>query len=407
MHDGTPLRAYADIAVRIGANLQPDQDLLIDALVEHAPLVRALAESAYEAGARYVETLYQDNHVRRSMIKHAGEDLLTYAPGGLLKQFDDLEARRGATIVIVGDPEPDLFSDLDPTRVGKARMLVLAEKLDRMINERSISWSLVAYPTEGWARAIFGEPDVDRLWDAISRAVRLDQEDPVAAWQKHIDRLSARAEALNLRGFDSLRFSGPGTDLNVGLMPTSRWLAGRIETKWGQSHIPNLPTEEIFTTPDYRRVQGVVRATRPLHLTREATTVHDLEMRFEDGRAVEVHASSGAEVVRTQMAIDAGASYIGEVALVDNTSVVGQMGLTFSNTLFDENATCHIAYGSGYTMAVDGAAGKSAEEQLAMGISQSKIHTDFMIGGPDVDVYGITLGGDEVPIIRDDAWRIR
>jgi aminopeptidase len=353
-----------------------------------------------------VETLYQDNHVRRSMIKHAGEDLLSHTPASLLKQFDDLEAGRGATVVVVGDPEPDLFTDLDPTRVGKARMLMLAETLDRMINERSISWSMVAYPTEGWARAVFGEPDVDRLWDAISRAVRLDQEDPVAAWQKHIDRLSARAEALNLRQFDSLHFSGPGTDLRVGLMPTSRWLAGRIETKWGQSHIPNLPTEEVFTTPDYRRVHGVVRATRPLHLTREATTVRDLEMRFEDGKAVEVHASSGAEVLRAQMAIDAGASHIGEVALVDNTSVVGQMGLTFSNTLFDENATCHIAYGSGYTMAVDGAAEKSAEEQLAMGISQSKIHTDFMIGGPEVDVYGITLGGDEVLIIRDDAWRI-
>lgn len=404
--DDSRLRAYADIAVRIGVNLQPDQDLLIEAQVEHAPLVRAVAESAYEAGARYVETLYQDNHVRRSMIEHAGEGLLSFTPAHLVKRFEDLEAGRGATIVVVGDPEPDLFSDLDAGRVGKARMLTLAEQLDRMINERSISWTLVAYPTRGWAEAVFGAPDVDRLWDAISRAVRLDNDDPVAAWQKHIDRLTARAEALTLRGFDAIHFRGPGTDLRVGLIPTSRWLAGKIETRWGQNHIPNLPTEEVFTTPDFTRVSGEVRATRPLHLTHEATTVHDLVMRFEDGRAVEVDASSGLGVVRAQMAIDAGASCVGEVALVDNTSVVGQMGLTFSNTLFDENATCHIAYGSGYTMAVDSAAGKSPDEQLKMGISQSKVHTDFMIGGADVDVYGITSDGDRVPIIRDDAWRL-
>ena len=285
-------------------------------------------------------------------------------------------------------------------------MLGLAEMLDRMINERSISWSLVAFPTEGWARTVFGAPDVERLWDAIAEAVRLNEDDPVAAWQKHINRLTARAEALNMREFDELHFRGPGTDLRIGLTPTSRWLAGRIETRWGQSHIPNLPTEEVFTTPDFRRVHGVVRATRPLHLSREGTTVHDLEMRFEGGKAVDVNASTGAEVVRTQMAIDEGASFVGEVALVDKTSIIGQMGLTFSNTLFDENATCHIAFGSGYTMAVEGAEGKTPAEQKDLGVNQSRIHTDFMIGGSEVDVYGITAAGAEVPIISADTWRL-
>lgn len=406
MTDDTRLKRYADLAVRVGVNLQPGQELLIQGWVEHAPLVRALADAAYEAGARYVHAHYIDQHVRRSMIRHADDDLLTWTPPYLLKRLEDLAAGRGATISLTGDPEPHLLADLDPRRTGKARMLELSELTLRYLGERALSWSIVAFPNEGWARSVFGEPDVERLWDAVARATRLDQADPVEAWRAHVAKLKARAESLNAARVDAVHFSGPGTDLTIGLNPSASWMAAGFKTSWGQEFVPNIPTEEVFTTPDYRRTNGVVRSTRPLHLPNEGVTVEDLEVRFESGRVVEVRATTGAEVVRTQMDIDEGARMLGEVALVDQASAVGQTGITFSDTLFDENATCHIAYGAGLAVCVDGAASLSPEERRSLGVNESKVHTDFMIGGPEVDVDGVTEEGDRVPIIREDAWQL-
>ena len=398
------LERYARLAVEVGANVGEGQVVWVSALLEHAPLVRAVARIAYENGAKYVDVDYADQHVRRARIELAGEDTLGWTPPWALAKVDHLAEEHGALIHIVGDPEPELLSDLDGTRVGKTRMRELAERYVKATNQRLINWAIVAYPNEGWAQSVFGEPDVERLWDAVADTTRLGEPDPVEAWRAHIGKLVERAEVLNERGFDSLRFRGPGTDLTVGLIPNATWCTALEETVDGRRHVVNMPTEEVFTSPDRRRTQGVVQSTKPLALS--GNIVRDLAIRFEGGRAVEVNASSGAELIREQLRQDENACMLGEVALVDGESRVGRSGLVFLNTLFDENASCHIAYGAGILDAIQDGAGKSEAELEELGFNTSTIHTDFMIGGPDVEVDGVEGGGVATPILRGDAWQL-
>jgi aminopeptidase len=274
----------------------------------------------------------------------------------------------------------------------------------RVVGSREVNWSIVPYPTEGWADAVYGEPDVDRLWGELLRFLRMDAPDPEAAWKAHMARLDERKDQLNARRFDSLLFKGPGTDLVVGLLERSVWSGTDFETKWGRRHLPNMPTEEVFTTPDARRTEGTVRSTRPLALS--GSVVRDLDVRFEAGRAAKVSASAGGEVVLGQIAHDEGASFLGEVALVDGSSPIGQTGRTYFNTLLDENATCHVAIGGAYVHCVEGGEEMSPEQLAEIGVNRSSLHTDFMIGGPDVEVWGIDKAGDRVPVIIDDEWRL-
>lgn len=398
------LERYARLAVEVGSNVGEGQVLWVSALPEHAPLVRAIARIAYANGARYVDVDYADQHVRRARIEHAPEDSLGWTPPWTLAKVDFLAEQHGALIQIVGDPEPELLADLDGQRVGKTRMRELAERYVKATNQRLINWAIVAYPNEGWAESVFGEPDVERLWDAVASATRLDEPDPVDAWRVHIDKLVERAAILNERAFDHLRFRGPGTDLTVGLIPGARWCTALEETVDGRRHVVNMPTEEVFTSPDRRRTEGTVRSTKPLALS--GNIVRDLELRFDGGRAVEVKASSGAELIREQLRQDENAALLGEVALVDGDSRVGRSGLVFLNTLFDENASCHIAYGAGILDAIPDGDAKSEAELAELGFNDATIHTDFMIGGPEVEVDGVAADGTAVPILRGDAWQL-
>jgi aminopeptidase len=397
------LDAYARLAVEVGLNLEAGQNVELTAYVEHAPLARAITRAAYAAGARYVDVWYEDEQMRRAMLDGAKDDVIGWTPPWVLSRlhaFDD----HGALLLVRGHPDPHLFDDVDGELIARAQRVEETKVAFGQIDSGLVNWTIIGCPTEGWAREVFGEPDVERLWQAVLHTVRLDEPDPVEAWQRHLDRLGERKALLNERRFDAIRFRGPGTDLTVGLHSRGRWEGSPAETAWGRPHVPNLPTEEVFTTPDARRTEGTVRSTRPL--LAQGAIVRGLELRFAAGRAVEVRADSGADVVRGQLATDPGAAALGEVALVDGSSRVGELGIVFYDTLYDENATCHIAYGGGFYNLVEGAEGLSEEERRAMGVSQSAIHVDFMVGGPEVDVDGIEPSGAAVPLLRDDVWQL-
>jgi len=387
---------YAELAVRVGANVQPGQLVDVLARVEHAPVARAVTRAAYRAGAAYVDVYYSDQHIRRAMIEDAAEELLSWTPPWLLKRAKQVGDERAAVIALTGDAEPNLLGDLPGERVGKARMVELAEESNRQINEQLNNWTVIGVPNVGWAEQMFGEPDLDRLWETVEFTVRLDEDDPVAAWRAHVARIGKRAKTLDELEVHSIHFKGPGTDLRVGLLPESRWQGCESVTASGLPYVANMPTEEVFTTPDMRRTEGFVRSTRPLALY--GRIVKGLEVRFEGGRIVDVKADEGADVVRGQLDTDDTAAYLGEIALVDGTSRIGQTGLTFYDTLFDENTTCHVAYGGAYAEAVEGG--------VIDGVNVSNVHTDFMVGGPEVDVDAVTRSGAVVPLLRDDVWQL-
>ena len=398
MSEPDRLTRLAQLAVSVGANVQPGQLVVVTGTVEHAPLMREIARASYRSGAKQVEPYYQDRHFTRALIELGPEESIGETAPWLLAMMKTLVAEKGAYIQITADAEPALLGDLDGNKVGKWRPRELMAEWGRIISDRSVNWTIVAAPSEGWARQVFGKPDVDALWRAVEKAVRLDREDPVAAWREHIARLKKKGEILTERRFDSLRYRGPGTDFTVGLLPSSRWAGAEEKTTFGVSHIVNLPTEEVFTSPDCRRAEGQLRSTRPLDL--RGTEVEDLEFEFHDGRITHVKASTGADAVRVQLAIDANASRLGEVSLVDGSSEVGKLALTFHNTLFDENATCHMAYGNAFAFAIEDAADRAA------GMNKSAVHTDFMVGGPEVEVDGKERGGAWVPILRNNEFQI-
>lgn len=397
------LVAYADVVLDIGVPVQRGDLVLINAEIDHAPLARALAEGAYARGARYADIWYFDPHAKRSRIRHAAPATLPEVPSWLDHRNQELGDRHGVLINIRGEAEPDLLSDVDPARAGLDRMPNLASRYRLQTNDL-VCWTIVAYPSRAWSRQVFGEQDVSRLWQHLKHFLRLDQPDPRAAWRTRLDQLRARADQLNELNLDAVHFEGPGTDLTIGLIPDANWGVVGYKAADGRFFVPNLPSEEVYTAPDHRRVEGTVRSTRPLSLA--GTVIRDLELTFTGGRVSQVRASTGADVVRGHQAADHGAAQLGEVALVDGSSPIGQSGVTFMETLLDENATCHLAWGSGINQAIPDAPQLSPEELDAKGLSVSAVHTDFMVGGPEVTVTGIRHDGSRLVILSNDQWQL-
>jgi aminopeptidase len=389
----------AELAVRFGANVQRGQIVAISTEPGKEELTRALAVEAYKAGARFVDVASFDLHVKRARILHAEDDTLNYVPPWYGERILALGDHRGASISLTGPVAPGLLNDLDPARAGRDQMPFLKETV-KVVNDRTINWTAVPCPTTAWAKLVFPdlEPDaaLDRLWEQILHVMRLDEDDTVGLWSRRADTLEGVADRLTERRFDALRFRGPGTDLRVGLLPSSTRLAARFQTADGIPHMPNLPTEEVFTSPDPQRVEGHVASTKPLVVG--GTIVRGLRVRFEGGRAVEIDADENVGVLRAYSQRDEGASRLGEIALVDGEGRIGPLGTIFFDTLIDENSASHIALGSAYEFTV----GEEDRER----INSSAIHIDFMIGGPDVDVTGVRADGSEVPVLIGGAWKI-
>ena len=405
--DPVKLDRLAEVAVRVGLNLAPGQDLLITAPMVALPLVRRIAAHAYKAGAGIVTPFFSDEEITLSRYRHAADDSFDRAAGWLYQGMASAFGANTARLAVVGD-NPMLLANEDPAKVAranKANSIAYQPALQRIVNFET-NWNIVSYPGAAWAKQMFPDDAEDvavaKLADAIFAASRVDRDDAVPAWQAHNAILRSRTQWLNEQRFHALHFTGPGTDLTVGLADGHEWQGGASTSKIGIICNPNIPTEEVFTTPHAERVDGFVRSTKPLSY--QGTLIEDMAVTFEHGRIVEAKATRGEAVLNKVLDTDDGARRLGEVALVPHSSPISASGLLFYNTLFDENAACHIALGQCYSKCfVDG--GNLTPEQIAaQGGNASLIHIDWMIGSGDIDIDGVHTDGRRVPVFRKGEW---
>jgi aminopeptidase len=389
----------ADLLVGFGANVQPGQLVGVTSYLGMEDLTRAVARSAYRHGAKYVDVFWWDLWVKRARLELAEADTLDYVPPWIGERLRRLGDERAARVSLTGT-SAEIFADLDPARTGRDLLPYVAE-VPRVVNERTTNWTAGPCPNPAWAARVHPglPPDeaLERLWDEVVHVCRLDADDPVAAWRERMAAVIAAADRLTDRRFDALALKGRGTDLTVGLLPSARWLAADFTTVDGILHYPNLPTEEVFTTPDPERVDGHVSATMPLEMY--GSYVSGIRIEFAGGRAVKVDAEEGADALRAAVARDDGASRLGEIALVDREGRIGPLGTVFYETLLDENAASHIALGNAYTFPLE----DEADQERA---NRSGIHVDFMIGSNEVEVDGLTRDGDRVPVLRGGTWQL-
>jgi aminopeptidase len=403
----TMLDSYAELAVKVGVGLKPGQRLLIRASIECTDLTRRVVDHAYRAGALLVDVLYDDEQVSLTRYEQAPEasfdEVSTWAADAMIKGTE-----RGDAILSIRASDPGLLKDQDPERVAKVQKnaSIYSLPVSRRISSKEVNWSIVAAPSAAWATKVFpelGEAEaVAALWESIFRICRVDQEDPVGAWQTHIAALKQRREALDAKQYRSLRYRAPGTELELGLPDDHRWMGGESRSKTDTLFVANIPTEEVFTLPHRDRAEGTVSSSKPLAYA--GTLIEDFSLRFEAGRVVEVKAAKGEAALRKLVETDEGASRLGEVALVPHGSPISQSGLLFLNTLYDENASSHLAVGRAYRICLEDGAEMSDEDFLAAGGNDSLAHVDFMIGSELMDVDGVLDDGRVEPVMRKGEW---
>ncbi|MGO4571189.1 aminopeptidase [Microvirga sp. 2TAF3] len=401
------LDRLAEVAVRVGLGLKPGQEVVMTAPLEALALVRRITEHAYKAGASLVTTFFSDEESTLMRFRHGRDEGFDSASSWLYEGMAAAYRNGAARLAIVGE-DPSLLAQQDPekvSRANRARSKAYMPALN-LIAGFDTNWTIVAAATPAWAKAVFpNDPEevaVAKLWDAIFAASRADVADPIAAWGTHNANLQARTRMLNEKNYAALHFRGPGTDLRVGLADGHEWNGGSTKAKNGIVCNANIPTEEVFTTPHKVRVDGYVASTKPLSY--QGTLIQDIQVRFENGRIVESKARTGEAVLTKVLDTDEGARRLGEVALVPNSSPISQSGLLFLNTLFDENASSHIALGQAYSKCIKDGGTMSEEELASRGANKSLIHIDWMIGSGEVDVDGITASGQAEPLIRRGEW---
>ena len=389
----------AELAV-FGANVQPGQLVGVTSYIGKEDLTRRIADVAYRRGAKYVDVLYFDQWVKRARIAHAADDTLDYVPPWMSERLLYLSDERAARITLSGPHAPRALAGLAPARAGRDLLPYLPET-GEVVNRMTTSWTIVPAPTRPWAEAVYPDLEADdayeRLWESVAHICRLDEDEPSQAWLDRTAALKDNARRLSERDFDSVRLHGPGTDLTIGLLPSSTWEAGDFQTVDGKRHLPNIPTEETFTTPDPERVDGYVSATMPLELA--GSIVSGIRVEFDGGRAVAIDADTNGDALRSAASSDDGAARLGEIALVDREGRIGPLETVFLDTLIDENAATHIALGNGYHNAVGDDSDKAR-------INKSRVHIDFMIGSSELAVDGITRTGEAVPVLREGAFQI-
>lgn len=405
--DPTKLDKLAEVAIKVGLQLQKGQDLALTAPLVAVPLVRLITAHAYQAGAATVTTFYSDEETTLARYRHGHDESFDRAPNWLYDGMAKAYENGAARLAIAGD-NPLLLSQEDPTKVGranKATSIAYKPALEHISNF-DINWNICSYPNPSWAKLVFPdlpiEEAVRKLADSIFAASRVDREDPVAAWAEHNGELKKRSTWLNGERFSALHFTGPGTDLTVGLADGHEWHGGASTAKNGVTCNPNIPTEEVFTTPHALKVEGHVSSTKPL--SHQGTLIDNIQVRFEGGRIVEAKASKGEAVLNKVLDTDDGARRLGEVALVPHSSPISASGVLFYNTLFDENASCHIALGQCYSKCFLNGASLSQDQIKAQGGNSSLIHIDWMIGSDKVDIDGIRADGSKAPVMRQGEW---
>lgn len=403
----TKLEKYAELAVKIGVNVQKGQTLIINATIDTAELVRLIVKQAYEAGARFVKVNWSDDTVTRLRYDMAAEESFLDEPKWYAGEMTEY-VENGAAVLHVISSDPDLLKGVSTQRLTnhqKSYGKAMSKYRDMQMSDK-FSWSIVAVPSKTWAAKVFPDlpedKQVDALWEAIFRTVRLDQPDPIAAWREHIVNLTQKSEYLNSKKYKKLHYKAPGTDLTIELPEGHLWVAAESHNAQGNTFLANLPTEEVFTAPHKTGVNGTVSSTKPLSY--RGTIIDHFSLTFENGRIVDYKAEVGADVLKQLIELDEGAHYLGEVALVPHNSPISQSGILFYNTLFDENASNHLAIGNAYAFNLEGGKSMTKEELSEHGLNSSLTHEDFMVGSADMDIFGVTADGKEEPIFAKGNW---